>query len=35
MERTLDQELRDLGLGVELGLPEPMAHRTEPWLHYL
>lgn len=30
MERVLDQEWRGLVLGVELALPEPMAHRPEP-----
>lgn len=30
MERMLDQELSDLGLGVELGLSEPIAHWPKP-----
>lgn len=35
MERSLDQESRVLGLDLELGLPEPIAYLSEPWLHKL
>ena len=35
MERSLSQESGDLGLGLELGPPEPTSYLPEPWLHQL